>query len=126
MDNKEYIENTRKTRPDDLGLIKTRFNQEDKIRLLHGAMGVITEGGELLDVMKKFLFYGKKIDVINIKEELGDILWYFSMIADTLGLTYEEIQEKNIEKLKARYGEKFNEKGALNRNLSTERTILEN
>ena len=46
-------------------------------------------------------------------------------MADTLGVSFEEIQERNIEKLKARYGEKFTDEKAINRNLETERSILE-
>ena len=41
------------------------------------------------------------------------------------GFTFEEIMEKNIEKLKARYGDKFTEKSALNRDLEQERKTLE-
>jgi hypothetical protein len=40
-------------------------------------------------------------------------------------LNIEEVWEKNIEKLRARYGEKFSSERAINRDLETERTILE-
>jgi NTP pyrophosphatase (non-canonical NTP hydrolase) len=71
------------------------------------------------------LFYGKPLDEVNLKEEMGDLFWYLAIMADTLGVSFEEIQERNIEKLKARYGEKFTDEKAINRNLETERSILE-
>lgn len=42
----------------------------------HMNLGVITEIGEVLDIFKKNLAYGKAIDVINLGEELADITWY--------------------------------------------------
>lgn len=48
-----------------------------------------------------------------------------AVMADTLGVSFDDIQEKNIAKLKARYGAKFSEVAALNRDLDTERKILE-
>jgi hypothetical protein len=39
--------------------------------LLHGGMGVATEAGELLDVIKKHHAYGKEIDLVNLREEIG-------------------------------------------------------
>jgi len=88
-------------------------------------MGVVTESGELMDALKKHIYYGAELDKTNVKEEIGDLLWYVGILCDTLGLTFEEVFETNIAKLKARYGDKFNETGALNRNLEKEREILE-
>ena len=45
-------------------------------RLLHGVIGLVTETSELLDAIKKSLFYGKPLDKTNLIEELGDLLWY--------------------------------------------------
>lgn len=39
-------------------------------------LGVITEAGELLDVIKKNIAYGKEIDIINVGEEIADMCWY--------------------------------------------------
>jgi hypothetical protein len=44
---------------------------------------------------------------------------------DELGMTYEEAMITNIDKLKARFPEKFTEYLAENRDLVTERKILE-
>lgn len=95
------------------------------IDLLHGAIGLCTETGELQDTIKKYIFYGKELDTVNIEEELGDIFWYTAIICKSLKLDFQTIMEKNIAKLKKRYPEKFTEDRAINRNLSVERSVLE-
>ena len=125
MNPKEYIKNVLKTESSDFPEIGKRLNTVKSIRLLHGSIGVATESGELLDAIKKHLFYGKPLDEVNLKEEIADCLWYISVMLDELDSSFEEVMETNIEKLKARYGDKFNEEGAVNRDLKIEREILE-
>lgn len=158
-------------------------------RMLHGLIGLCTESGELLDAMKKHLYYGKELDTVNMLEEIGDLCWYLAIICDVMGIDFaeqvekakeyndtqeerslltacaelnavcggnlmtmvaqgqphtitplfllidelvieldgkwEEICEKNIAKLEARYGDKFDAHKALNRDTDKEREILE-
>ncbi len=151
-------------------------------RVFHAAMGLVTEAAELIDVYKKHIYYGKDLDRVNTKEEIGDICWYLALAYDawgikpvacvqgetagtlyqislmvqssaiclgfteeksifdkqladilgsiivickTEGFVLDEILETNIAKLRARYPGKFNSNKALNRDLKTERTILE-
>ena len=111
----------------------TRFcNLEDgegkdynKERLLHACMGMQTETAEFTDALKKSLFYGKTLDTVNLKEELGDLLWYVSIAMDELNTTYEAEMQRVIDKLKLRYPEKFTEEDATNRDLVAERKLLE-
>lgn len=93
--------------------------------LLHGAIGLATEAGEMLDAVKRALFYGADLDRTNLVEELGDLEWYMAVIRDALGVDQEEVQRINIEKLRARYPEKFTRQHALRRDLERERTVLE-
>ena len=93
--------------------------------LLHAAMGISTEAGELMDQFKRHIFYGKELDVVNIKEEMGDLMWYMAILMRELDLNFEEILQLNIDKLRARFPQKFTEEDALNRNLDKERSILE-
>jgi len=125
-DAKYYISDVLRSENKDYNGMLRRIETVDNIRLLHGGMGISTEAGELLDALKKHIFYGKKLDYVNISEELGDILYYISICMNVLGISFEEVMEKNIEKLKARYPEKFTEDKAINRDLDTERKILEN
>ena len=84
-----------------------------------------TETAEFTDALKKSLFYGKPLDTVNLKEELGDLLWYVALAMDELGTDFETEMARVIAKLEARYPEKFTTDKALNRDLDTERAILE-
>jgi len=74
---------------------------------LHGIIGISTEAGELLDAVKKGLFYGHAPDMENIREEIGDIMWYIMAIVRAEGWDLEEIMQENIDKLRLRYPEQF-------------------
>lgn len=162
----------------------------------HMLVGMITEIGELLDAHKKNFAYGKELDMVNIKEEIGDFFWYVAnfdniykkdvaqssfmvstsnsnsdnpihalssameyaskalshlltsttelmvesyissvirlVVSDILwyckyyNIDVEKIFDTNIAKLKTRYPNKFTQEDALNRDLKSERKILEN
>ena len=124
MKSKEYKNNALRTESNDFKAISSRLDNS-KIRLLHAAMGFQTEAAEFTDMLKKHIFYGKKLDEVNLKEELFDMTWYMAIALDELGYTFEEGFQTNIDKLKARYPEKFTEDNANNRDLDTEREILE-
>jgi NTP pyrophosphatase (non-canonical NTP hydrolase) len=92
---------------------------------LHMTSGMTTELGELVDVFKKYMVYGKEIDWINVREEIGDMMWYIASFCKINDLDLEEIIENNVKKLESRYPGKFSQEKALNRNLEKEREILE-
>jgi NTP pyrophosphatase (non-canonical NTP hydrolase) len=126
MDPKEYIKNVLKTESLDLEAIRDRIGSVESIRLDHAADGLCTESGEFKDALKKFKYYGRNLDRVNLIEELGDVLWYVGIAIDVLGTTFGDIMEKNIAKLKLRYGDKFSSEKAVNRDLEAERDVLEN
>lgn len=92
---------------------------------LHMVMGMETEVGEIMDGFKKNLAYNKPIDMVNMKEEIGDLMWYVAGFCRFNDIDLEQVLKTNIAKLKARYPEKFTEEAAINRNLDAEREILE-
>lgn len=100
-------------------------DDKDAINLIHGIIGKATEAGELLEALKLTIIDGEKFDFINVVEEVGDGFWYDAIIAKVCGVSFEEIQRKNIEKLRKRFPNKFTEYDATNRNLKEERNILE-
>lgn len=125
MESKAYQTDATVTDLMDYGPVLDRLQNIHTVRLLHAAMGLCTESGEFMDMMKKHILYGKPLDEVNLKEELGDKLWYVALALDELKTTFEQIFETNIAKLRARYPNKFTEQDALNRNLEKERQILE-
>lgn len=124
MNNSDYIHLAKRTEGDYAGAIE-RLSKEKAARILHAIIGLSTESGELLDQMKKHIYYGKDIDYINLKEEAGDVFWYLAILADALQIDFSQIMATNIAKLSKRYGEKFAKDKALLRDLNAERTVLE-
>lgn len=129
-----YVEKAMRTDGTYEGAIVDRITDKTFMRLLHCAMGLTTEVGELMDILKRHLFYGTPIDFVHIKEEFGDLEWYTALGYDVLvnkledlsrGNVREVIQGMNIAKLQKRYPEKFTEHHAVNRDLETERKTLE-
>lgn len=119
----EFIELCRRTESDMQPLAKQY--KPDLNRLLHAAIGIATESGELLDTLKKFMFYGRALDSTNIQEELGDLLWYMAIAIDAMDSTFAEEQDRVIRKLSVRFPERFNIVDANCRNLAAEREELE-
>lgn len=75
----------------------------EQANLLHMGVGAAGEAAELLDAIKKHTIYQKPLDIENIKEELGDLLFYMSNLMQSVGLSFEEILQHNIDKLSVRY-----------------------
>lgn len=91
----------------------------------HAVDGIASESGEIVDVLKKAFAYGKPIDFVNLDEEVGDLLWYIQLYANYRGKTIPDLVRQNRDKLVARYGDKFTQDKALNRDLDKERAVLE-
>jgi NTP pyrophosphatase (non-canonical NTP hydrolase) len=100
-------------------VVNTKF-----ARLVHAALGLSTEAGEFVEALHKHA-WGEDLDLVNLSEELGDVCWYVAIGSDAVKIPLSDIQNTNIEKLKARFPDKFSEENAMNRNLETERKILE-
>jgi NTP pyrophosphatase (non-canonical NTP hydrolase) len=84
-------------------------------RVVHAQLGTSSESGEIADAIKKHYIYGKELDVANIKEEVGDMMWYLALFANALDFTLEDAAKENIEKLRKRYPEKYTDQLAVER-----------
>jgi len=93
-------------------------------RICHAIIGIMTEAGELGEALKHALDTGE-FDVVNVAEEMFDGDWYKAIGTDALGVEWDEQWERIINKLKARFGDKFSQESAKNRNTDREREILE-
>lgn len=119
-----YIKLALKTELKDYESVKNRYTVQIA-RLTHAVTGMCTESAEFLDMLKKHVNYGKPFDKVNAIEEIGDLLWYISIACDELGVSLEEVMQINIDKLKARYSDKYSDDKAINRDLERERNVLE-
>jgi NTP pyrophosphatase (non-canonical NTP hydrolase) len=70
------------------------------------AMGVVGEAGEVIEKWKKIVAYKAGViseeDLKELGKELGDVVWYIAVLADRLGLSFDEIMQTNLAKLKDR------------------------
>ena len=124
MDSKEVIEHrmfvddvtSEATRDCDVFLDRIEELQDGDMvwsqpqRLLTGAIGICSEGGELLDLVKKIIFQGKEPseELRNkVKNELGDVMWYVQQVLITMEWDLEEVLAENTKKLSGRYPEGF-------------------
>lgn len=77
--------------------------------------GLAGETGEIADYLKKALYHKHPFDVYELENELGDALWYLTMIAEYFGLRMAAVAEANIDKLAARYPDGFSYEASKNR-----------
>lgn len=95
--------------------LRTFNHEHDDEMTLNGVMGICGEGGECLDLMKKHIFQGHELSKDKLKDELGDIMWYLAITAESIGITLEDIADFNINKLKIRYPNGFSSSDSIAR-----------
>lgn len=107
-------------------ILAKRDDPEERREMLNFLVNGMTIAiGEGIDLLKKSLMYGKELNINGLIQKLKNVNDYSEASLRLYGLTSESSRERNIEKLRARYGEKFTEAAALERNLAVEREILE-
>tara|TARA_Y100001958_G_C21094669_1_gene446686 strand:- start:449 stop:865 length:417 start_codon:yes stop_codon:yes gene_type:complete len=82
----------------------------ESARLMTAALGLGSETGEFVEIVKKMFLQGKppsEENIFHMKRELGDIMWYWVTACSALDLDPFEVIKENQDKLEARYGEKF-------------------
>ena len=79
------------------------------------AVGISGEAGELLDAVKKATIYKKPLDIDNVREECGDLLFYITGILDSVGADLESVIAENRAKLSVRYGKNYSNASAIAR-----------
>lgn len=85
------------------------------MELLHGALLLTGEAGEFADAVKKHMIYRQKADVVNMIEELGDIMYGVTAMADLLGVNLDYVMANNKAKLEQRYPEGYSDEAAKTR-----------
>jgi len=82
---------------------------------LHMAVGISGEAGELLDTIKKATIYRKPLDIANVREECGDLLFYIVGILDSIDTELDSVITENMAKLSTRYGKAYSNAAAIER-----------
>ncbi|WJE51133.1 nucleoside triphosphate pyrophosphohydrolase family protein [Bacillus cereus] len=87
-------------------------------RVSNAALGLTGEAGEVSDIVKKAIYHGHGFDPSHcpgeedgnthkLALELGDMMYYISVMAHEMGYTLQDIAEMNIAKLTKRYPNGF-------------------
>jgi NTP pyrophosphatase (non-canonical NTP hydrolase) len=87
-------------------LVELDANGANIERLLTAGVGMSAEGGEFLEIVKKMIFQGKPFNQDNREHmiiELGDLMWYVAQACMALDISFEEVLERNVNKLEKRY-----------------------
>jgi len=93
--------------------------------LLHAIIGMATESVEMLEAIYASKWKGEEFDVVNFFEEMGDLEFYRSIPFNNLNWTEKEVRDTNYFKLEKRYPVGYTDKDATERDLDSERIILE-
>ena len=83
------------------------------------------ESSLLNDMVKKYIAYDKVINDIDEEVCIKQIHLILVSLLAKYNLSLSDVLDRNIEKLRVRFPEKFTTEKALNRDLVTERRILE-
>lgn len=89
-----------------LALTTAHNNHDPLMEKTIWAMGVAGEAGEVVEKWKKIVAYddGKVSEerLAELSKELADVVWYIAVMAHSLGLSFDDIMQQNVEKLKSR------------------------
>lgn len=117
-----FMELSERTVSADL-LGKERTFSPEQLQLIAGALGMAGEAGEVANLVYKAFFQGHPIDMEFIKKlesELGDVQWYWSLVARAIKASPSDVLHGNVEKLLKRYPEKFTTELSLRRDNGSE------
>lgn len=89
-------------------------NLNDFGKCHHALHGMVGEIGEIHSLYQK-IYQGHSMDNEHLKKEVGDLLWFIAEYCTSMGWNLEDVMQLNIDKLKARYPEGFDEEHSLHR-----------
>lgn len=69
-------------------------------------IGLLEEAGEVASIIKHHFWSTKEVNLEELAEELGDVLWYSVALCKVYGLDLETIAKINVAKSDYRYGTK--------------------
>lgn len=75
----DYIQNALRT--------ESTSWHDPNIRLLHAAMGLVTESIEV----------GQALSHEDVREEIGDIYWYLAIACDELGVSFDDLEGAEVD-----------------------------
>lgn len=105
MELERYQDLARRTQNQTLTLVQKR---------MHALHGLASEVGEIHGIYQK-TFQGHALRSEDVIDELGDLLWFVAELADVLGMSLNEVAQRNVDKLMKRYPQGFEEVRSVHR-----------
>lgn len=93
----------------DLREYQTRINRaipdHDSLKdeRMHWVIGLTEEVGEVSSVLKHHYYGGEVLKPEELVKEVGDVLWYLSMLCTSCGINIDKVAEINMKKLLHRF-----------------------
>jgi NTP pyrophosphatase (non-canonical NTP hydrolase) len=83
--------------------MRTARDADAPDEFMHLVLGLVDEAGEIAEKVKK-LVRDKNSDLAQLDRddmaaELGDVLWYTAVLANFLGLSLDDVAQRNVDKL---------------------------
>lgn len=87
--------------------LSTALRSGDEFKdLMHWALGISGESGEISEKLKKIIRDKNSIlsddDKTELLKEVGDVLWYLAVLVDQLGYDFDKVATDNVTKLRSR------------------------
>ena len=86
--------------------LQSKIDDAISLSWIYPALGLAGEAGEVLEKLKKAIRdkqgYISESDLLLIKKELGDVLWYVATLSSELGLSLDDVATTNLNKVKDR------------------------
>lgn len=87
----------------------------EKANLIHLALLVAGEAGEIVDAIKKHVIYNKPLDELNLDEECGDVIFGINALLTAIHRNEEGCKRRNVEKLTKRFASGYSDRAAQER-----------
>lgn len=85
------------------GAMRTARDPEARDEFMHLVLGLVGEAGEIAEKVKKLVRDHDsdldRLDRDDMAAELGDVLWYTAVLAEFLGLSLDDVAQRNLDKL---------------------------
>lgn len=90
-------------------------NEVYTVGLAMAVIGLCGELGEIAEPVKKHLYHKHELRREHLAKELGDMLWYLTLLCDKLDISLQDVLDANVKKLRERYPHGFDSDRSINR-----------
>lgn len=88
-----------------ISFMNPKVMENDQDILMNAVLGINGEAGEVADLIKKWLFHERELDLEKLDKEVGDVLFYCALYAHARKRLLSDIAQLNVDKLSVRYAD---------------------